>query len=52
MLDMNEDESMDEEAAEQWGTESTLEGFLLFVRKMTESLPDDLKKPQAPLSEE
>ena len=51
MLDMNEDEGMDPKAAEEWGTESTLEGFLLFARKMTESLPEDLKKPQAPVEE-
>jgi hypothetical protein len=52
MLDMNEDEDMDPEAAEQWGTDSTLDGFLLFARKVTESLPDDLKKPQDPVNEE
>lgn len=52
MLDMNEDESMDPEAARKWGTESTLEGFLLFAREMTESLPEDLKKPQEPVVEE
>ncbi len=52
MLDMNEDETMDTEAAEQWGTDSVLEGFLLFARKITESLPDDLKKPQDPVNEE
>jgi hypothetical protein len=51
MLDMNEDEAMDPKAAEQWGTDSTLNGFLLFARKMTESLPDDLKKPQDPIDE-
>ena len=49
MLDMNEDEPMDEEAAEQWGTQSTLQGFILFARQITESLPDDLKKPQSPV---
>ena len=51
MLDMNEDETMDPEAAEQWGTDSTLDGFLLFARKMTESLPENLRKPQNPLVE-
>ena len=51
MLDMNEDETMDQEAAEQWGTNSTLEGFLLFARKITESLPDELKRPQEPVKE-
>ena len=51
MLDMNEDEAMDPDAAGQWGTESTLNGFLLFARRMTESLPDDLKKPQEPVEE-
>jgi hypothetical protein len=52
MLDMNEDETMDPEAAEKWGTDSTLDGFILFARKMTESLPEDLKKPQDPMKEE
>jgi hypothetical protein len=52
MLDMYEDEVMDPEAAKQWGTKSTLDAFLLFVRKMTESLPDDLKKAQDPADEE
>ena len=51
ILDMTEDESMDPEAAEQWGTGSTLEGFILFARKIGESLPDDLKSPQAPVEE-
>ncbi len=49
MLDMNEDEEMDPEAAEQWGTTSTLECFLRFAKKMTELLPEELKKPQEPL---
>ena len=52
MLDMNEDEAMDPEAAKQWGTDSVLDGFLLFARKMTESLPDKLKKPQDPIDDE
>lgn len=52
MLDMNEDENLDQETAEEFGTESTLDGFLLFARKMTESLPDDLRKPQEPVKEE
>lgn len=52
MLDMNEDEGLDHETAGELGTESTLEGFLLFARKMTESLPEELKKPQAPVKEE
>jgi hypothetical protein len=52
MLDMNEDEALDPEASEQWGTNSTLGGFLLFARKITESLPDDLKKQQDPIDEE
>jgi len=51
MLDMTEDEPMDPETAEQWATQSTLQGFLLFARKMTESLPDDLKKTQLPVEE-
>jgi len=51
MLDMTEDEEMDPEAAEQYGTGSTLQGFILFARKISESLPDDLKKPQPPVEE-
>ncbi len=51
MLDMNEDEALDGEAAEQWGTESTLDSFLKFSRKMTELLPEEFKKPQEPLKE-
>ena len=52
MLDMNEDEALDPEAAEQWGSQSTLDCFLRFARKMTDLLPEELKKPQPPLEEE
>jgi len=51
MLDMNEDEPMDPEAAKQWGTESTLDCFLKFAQKITELLPEELKKPQPPIQE-
>lgn len=51
MLDMMEDEELDPETAAEWGTGSTLEGFILFARKITESLPDELKKPQTPVEE-
>ncbi len=51
MLDMNEDEAMDPETAGQWGTSSTLDGFLIFARKMTESLPEELRQPQEPVDE-
>jgi hypothetical protein len=51
MLDMNEDEPLDPEAAQQWGTTSTLQCFLKFAQKMTELLPEELKKPQLPLGE-
>jgi len=51
MLDMNEDEIMDPEAAEQWGTASTLDCFLKFAQKMSDALPEELKKPQEPLKE-
>jgi len=51
MLDMNEDEPLDPEAAKQWGTESTLECFLKFALKVHELLPEELKKPQEPLQE-
>ncbi len=52
MLDMNEDEPLDAVAAQQWGTSSTLESFLKFARKMSESLPEEFKNPQPPLKEE
>jgi hypothetical protein len=52
MLDMNEDEPLDPEAAEQWGTTSTLECFLRFAKKMNELLPEELRKPQEPLKDE
>jgi predicted outer membrane protein len=51
MLDMNEDEALDVEAAEQWGSQSTLDGFLKFARKMNELLPEEFKKPLPPLKE-
>lgn len=51
MLDMNEDEPLDPEAAEQWGTSSTLDCFLKFARKMNELLPEELRKPLEPLNE-
>jgi len=49
MLDMTEDEQLDPETAAQWGTDSTLDCLLQFARKMTELLPEELKKPQEPL---
>jgi hypothetical protein len=49
MLDMNEDEPLDSEAAQQWGTASTLECFLKFAQKMREQLPEELRNPQPPL---
>jgi hypothetical protein len=51
MLDMNEDEALDAEASEQWGSQSTLDCFLQFARKMNELLPEKLKKPQEPIEE-
>jgi hypothetical protein len=51
MLDMNEDEPLDPEAAGQWGTQSTLDCLLKFAQKMNEFLPDELKKPQKPVEE-
>jgi hypothetical protein len=51
MLDMNEDELLDPEAAEQWGSQSTLECFLQFARKVADLLPEEMKKPQEPLKE-
>ena len=51
MLDMNEDEALDPEAAEQWGSQSTLDCFLKFAQQITEILPEELKKPQEPLKD-
>jgi len=51
MLDMNEDEELDPEVAEQWGSQSTLDCFLRFAQQITEILPEELKKPQEPLKE-
>lgn len=48
MLDMTEDEPIDAESAEQWGTASTLQCFLRFAHKISEMLPEDLKKPRSP----
>lgn len=51
MLDMNEDEALDVDAAQQWGSESTLDCFLKFAHKMNDILPEELKKPQEPIKE-
>jgi len=51
MLDMNEDELLDPETAQQWGSQSILDGFLKFAQKMNELLPEELKKPQDPIQE-
>ncbi len=51
MLDMNEDEPLDTETAQQWGTGSTLQSFLMFARKIQAMLPEELKKPQPPIEE-
>ena len=51
MLDMNEDEPVDPETAQQWGTSSALQCFLSFARKITQSLPEELRKSQLPLEE-
>jgi hypothetical protein len=51
MLDMNEDELLDPEAAAQWETQSTLQSFLKLARKIGEQLPEELRKPQEPLPE-
>ena len=51
MLDMNEDEPMDPEAARQWGTSSVLDCFLQLAQTMTQLLPDEYKKPGQPMEE-
>jgi hypothetical protein len=47
MLDMNEDEPLDAEAAKEWGTESTLECFLKFAQKMNDLLPEETEETAA-----
>jgi hypothetical protein len=51
MLDMNEDEVLDSETAKQWGTSSTLASFLRFARKISEELPEEMKKQKEPVQE-
>jgi hypothetical protein len=51
MLDMTEDEPADTETAEQWGSPSTLHCFLRFAHRISELLPDDVKKPHPPVVE-
>jgi len=51
LLDMNEDETLDAESAQQWGTTSMLESFLKFARKVTESLPEEFRKQKPPIDE-
>jgi hypothetical protein len=49
MLDMNEDEPLPPEEAEQWGTSSTLECFLKFSQKAMDLIPEELRKRQSPV---
>jgi hypothetical protein len=51
MLDMNEDEPLDAETARLWGTGSTLEGILLFARKISAELPEALRRRREPLGD-
>jgi hypothetical protein len=51
MLDMNEDEPIDPETAEQWGATSTLQCFLKFAHQISELLPEEIKKPKPPIEE-
>jgi hypothetical protein len=51
MLDMNEDEPVDSETAQQWGASSTLQCFIKFALRITESLPEELRTPQPPLED-
>ena len=51
MLDMMEDEPADEETAAQWGTTSTLQCFLRFAHKISESLPEEKKAQTTPLED-
>jgi hypothetical protein len=52
MLDMNEDEPVDQETAQQWGATSTLQCFIKLARNISESLPEELRNPQPPLEEQ
>lgn len=44
MLDMHEDEPLDAETSELWGTESTVEGLIKFADEMNQAIPEELKK--------
>jgi hypothetical protein len=52
MLDMLEDEPADEETAKQWGTDSTLQCFIRFAHKVSESLPEEKKQPVPPVADD
>ncbi len=44
MLDMAEDEKLDEETAEKWGTGSAIDGMLKFINNISQGIPGELKK--------
>ena len=44
MLDMQEDETLDAEAAEIWGTDSTVDSLVKFVEAVSKYVPEILKK--------
>ena len=44
MLDMHEDETLDAEAAEIWGTDSTVDSLVKFVEAISKYVPEILKK--------
>jgi len=46
MLDMAVDEPTDERGSEIWGTGSTVEALVKFAKKMSDELPEELKKPK------
>jgi hypothetical protein len=48
MLDMFTDEPTDEKGSEIWGTGSTVEAMVKFAKKVSEELPEELKKTKLP----
>ena len=44
MLDMSADEPTDEKGSEIWGTGSTVEALVKFAEKVSDELPEELKK--------
>ena len=46
MLDMAADEPTDKEGSEVWGTSSTVEALVKFAKKVSDELPEEMKRPK------